>query len=233
LIVTIDTLIGAKRERDIRNRVAHYINATPKSIMQALCRPAWSVRYLAAGGAPGFPLLESVAALPNNGKALAQSLTKLRNPEFGWQDIAWIRRNWQGPLVVKGILHPEDARRCVQEQVDGLVLSNHGGRQLDGAVSALSVLPEVVEAVDGCAAILIDGGFRRGTDIVKALSLGANAVLLGRAPLYGLAAGGAAGARQAVHILADEVRRTMSMLGVSCVRELSSCNVRHVGHVAT
>src|SRR6185295_1342863 len=130
-----------------------------------------------------------------------------------WDDLKWIRSHWPGPLVIKGVLTGEDARRAVDEGADGVVVSNHGGRQLDGVAPTLRALPEVVAAVGGRAEVLLDGGIRRGTDIVKALCLGARAVLAGRAYAYGLGAGGEAGVARAIQILKADLIRTLKLLG--------------------
>src|SRR5207253_5616434 len=137
-----------------------------------------------------------------------------------WKDLAWIRDVWHGSLVVKGVLTGEDARRAVDQGVDAIVVSNHGGRQLDGAPATLRVLPEIVRAVDGGIEVLLDGGIRRGSDIAKALALGARAVLIGRAYAYGLAAGGEAGVARAIEILRTELVRTLKLLGCASVAEL-------------
>ena len=153
-----------------------------------------------------MPLLDVVAAL-------AQSA-------FVWEDLRWIREVWPGPIVIKGVLTGEDARRAVDEGAAAVVVSNHGGRQLDGVMASLRALPEIVTAVDGRAEVLMDGGVRRGGDIVKALCLGARAVLIGRAYAYGLAAAGQAGVSRALEILRTDVERTLKLLGCRWVAQL-------------
>jgi (S)-mandelate dehydrogenase len=135
------------------------------------------------------------------------------DPTFNWDDLKRFRDRWPRKLLLKGVLRADDAERALAAGVDGLVLSNHGGRQLDGAISGLSALPEVARAVDGRLSLLVDGGVRRGSDIAKAVALGAEGVLLGRAPVYGLAAGGEAGVAHALAILADEFDRTLALTG--------------------
>jgi isopentenyl diphosphate isomerase/L-lactate dehydrogenase-like FMN-dependent dehydrogenase len=142
------------------------------------------------------------------------------DPSFCWDDIRRFRDHWPRKLLLKGVLRADDAERAVAAGVDGLVLSNHGGRQLDGAISGIEALPEVVRAVGGRASIFVDGGVRRGSDIAKAVALGAEGVLLGRAPVYGLAAGGAAGVSRAIAILADEFDRTLALTGCRNVGDL-------------
>jgi len=147
------------------------------------------------------------------GPALEQSVVS-------WADLGWIRETWKGPIVVKGVLTAEDARRAVDEGVQAVVVSNHGGRQLDGVAATLRALPEVVSAVQGRAEVLMDGGIRSGSDIVKALCLGARAVLVGRAYAYGLGAGGGAGVARAVEILRSDLARTLKLLGCASISEL-------------
>jgi L-lactate dehydrogenase (cytochrome) len=144
----------------------------------------------------------------------------LEQSTVSWPDLRWIREVWRGPIVIKGVLTGEDARRAVDEGAEALVVSNHGGRQLDGVSATLRALPEVVSATNGRAEVLFDGGIRRGSDIVKALSLGARAVLCGRAYAYGLGAGGAAGVARAVQILRADLVRTLKLLGCASVGEL-------------
>ena len=146
--------------------------------------------------------------------------TALEQSMVSWKDLRWIREAWKGPIVVKGVHTGEDARRAVDEGADALVVSNHGGRQLDGVAPTLRILPEVVAAVNGRTEVLVDGGIRRGSDIVKALCLGARAVLLGRAYAYGLAAGGGPGVARALEILRTDLVRTLKLLGCGSVAEL-------------
>jgi len=149
---------------------------------------------------------------------------------LSWDDLRWIRDIWKGPIAVKGIVSPDDARRAVDEGVDGIVVSNHGGRQLDHVPATIDVLPEIVDAVGDRVEVLFDSGLRRGTDIVTALSLGARAVLVGRAHLYGLAAAGEAGVRHAVDILVDELRMAMALCGASSLGDLGPHLIRHREH---
>jgi (S)-mandelate dehydrogenase len=142
------------------------------------------------------------------------------DPSFCWDDVRWFRDIWPRKLLLKGVLRADDAERAVAAGFDGIVLSNHGGRQLDGAISGLDALPEVLRAVAGRASVLVDGGVRRGSDIAKAVALGAEGVLLGRAPVYGLAAGGRAGVEHALAILADELDRTLALTGCPAVSAL-------------
>jgi L-lactate dehydrogenase (cytochrome)/(S)-mandelate dehydrogenase len=140
---------------------------------------------------------------------------------MGWGDIKWLRDRWQGPIFVKGILDPEDAVQAVDHGADGVVVSNHGGRQLDGALGALDALPEVVSAVGNRAQVLLDGGIRRGTDVIKALALGASAVLIGRPAMYGLAVHGEQGVSAILDILRTEIGRNLTLMGCPDVRDLT------------
>jgi L-lactate dehydrogenase (cytochrome) len=187
-------------------------------VWQFASRPRWLAGFLRDGGLMKFPnvILPDEGPMPyaDVGTALEQSVTT-------WQDLTWIRDAWKGPIVIKGIHTREDAKRAVDEGASAIVVSNHGGRQLDGVRATLDVLPEVVEAVGTRTEVLLDGGIRRGGDIVKALCLGARAVLIGRAYAYGLGAGGYEGVAYAIEILRTELVRTMKLLGCPSVHELN------------
>jgi L-lactate dehydrogenase (cytochrome)/(S)-mandelate dehydrogenase len=146
----------------------------------------------------------------------------MMNPATDWRTLEWLRGQWDGPLAVKGVLRPDDALRAVELGVDGVIVSNHGGRQLDGARASLDALPGVAEAVGGRADILLDGGVRRGTDVAKAVALGARAVLVGRPYLYGLAVGGSEGVSAVLAIFREEIDRTCALLGVRSVEEIDA-----------
>jgi L-lactate dehydrogenase (cytochrome)/(S)-mandelate dehydrogenase len=148
-------------------------------------------------------------------------MASMLDPAMNWDDIAAVRRQWGGPLLIKGLLHPEDARRAVQAGVDGVIVSNHGGRQLDGALPSLRALPGVVQAVDGRIPVLLDGGVRRGGDVFKALGLGATAVLVGRPHLWGLAVAGQAGVDHVLKTLDNELDRVMGLAGVAQVSQIA------------
>jgi L-lactate dehydrogenase (cytochrome) len=184
---------------------------------QVLARPRWLLDFLLDGGVP--PMANVVLAdgkplpLIDVGAALAAAAVT-------WQDLRWLRQAWPGPIVVKGVLTAEDARRAVDEGAAAVVVSNHGGRQLDCVSPSLRALPEVVEAVGDKTEVLMDGGIRRGGDIVKAICLGARAVLIGRAYAYGLAAAGEDGITRAIQILTADLERTLRLLGCASIREL-------------
>jgi L-lactate dehydrogenase (cytochrome) len=214
LVVTIDTPVAGLRERDYRNGIRQLVSRRPLTMApylpQMLARPRWLAGFLADGGLMTFPnvVLAGQGAMPyaDVGPALERSVVT-------WADLDWIREAWRGPIVVKGVLTADDARRTIDAGADALVVSNHGGRQLDTVSSTLRALPDVVAAVAGRIDVLMDGGIRRGADIVKALCLGARAVLVGRAYGYGLAAAGANGVARAIEILRADLVRTLTLLG--------------------
>ena len=157
---------------------------------------------------------------PNDAVSLTDYINSQFDPTLSWHDVAWLREQWTGPLVVKGVLRPEDARDAVSAGAEAVVVSNHGGRQLAQTTSAIGALPAVVDAVGADAEVYVDGGIRRGADVAAALALGARACLAGRALLYGLGAGGDEGAARAMDILVEELRRTLELAGCRSVREL-------------
>lgn len=220
LVVTIDTPVAGNRERDTRDGTGALLTRRPFKVLpysgQFLARPRWLLDFFRDGGLMRFPNV----VLDDGPMQYTDVGTLLARAVVAWADLRWIRKEWNGPIVVKGIHTGDDARRAVAEGAEAIVVSNHGGRQLDGVAPTLRVLPEVVEAVRGQTEILMDGGIRRGSDIVKALCLGANAVLIGRAYAYGVAAGGERGAARAIEILRTELVRTMTLLGCPAVGEL-------------
>ncbi len=223
LVVTIDTPVSGLRERDVRNGAKELVGddfvAKISHGTQFLARPRWFVDFMRDGGMMKFPnvVFPGMGAMPyaDVGAALAQS-------SVSWNDFPWIRELWNGPIVVKGVLSADDARRALDVGADAMIVSNHGGRQLDTVAATLRALPEIVAAVDGRAEVLLDGGIRRGGDIVKALCLGARAVLIGRAYAYGLGAAGASGVARAIDILRSDVERTLRLLGCPSVTDLDS-----------
>ncbi len=225
LVVTIDTPVAGQRERDLRNGMKQLTGPGlwPKLpfLPQFLARPRWLAGFLRDGGLMNFPnvvLPEGPMPYADVGVALEQSMTS-------WRDLKWIRDAWRGPIVVKGVHTADDARRAVDEGASAIVVSNHGGRQLDGVRPTLEVLPEAVEAAGGRTEVLLDGGIRRGSDVVKALCLGARAVLVGRAYAYGLGAAGGPGVARAIEILRSDLIRTMKLLGCGSLAELDASYV--------
>ena len=214
LVVTIDTAVSGMRERDLRNGMKELMSGSVFSkipfLPQIVTRPGWLVRFLLDGGVPDLPNV----VIPGQGPMpMIDVAAALASSTVTWQDMRWIRQAWSGPLIIKGVLTGEDARRAMDEGASAIVVSNHGGRQLDCVPASLEVLPEIVAAVNGRIEVLVDGGVRRGTDVVKAICLGARAVLIGRAYAYGLAAGGPEGVARAIAILRGEVERTLKLLG--------------------
>ncbi|MEQ1731026.1 MAG: alpha-hydroxy acid oxidase [Vicinamibacterales bacterium] len=225
LVVTIDTPVAGQRERDSRNRSKDLLSGSLLKMLpalpQLLARPRWLVDLLADGGLMKFPnvvLADGPMGYADVGAALEQSVVD-------WTDLRWIRELWKGPIVIKGVHTDADARRAVDAGASAIVVSNHGGRQLDGVAATLRILPEVVNAVGDQLEVLMDGGIRRGTDIVKARCLGARAVLIGRAYAYGLGAAGPQGVTRAIDILRADVARTLKLLGCPSVTALDSSYV--------
>ncbi|MPZ17856.1 MAG: alpha-hydroxy-acid oxidizing protein [Luteitalea sp.] len=221
LVITIDTAVAGLRERDVRNGSQELLSGNIVSKLryapQLLARPRWLTGFLRDGGLMQFPNV----VIPGKGPmSYADVSVALEEAAVTWSDLKWIREVWKGPLVVKGVLTAEDARRAIDEGAQGIVVSNHGGRQLDGVRATLRALPEVAGAVGGKAELFLDGGIRRGTDIAKALCLGASAVLIGRAYAYGLGAAGGAGVARAIQILQTDLLRTLKLLGCASVAEL-------------
>jgi len=226
LFVTIDTGTAGMRERDIRNGTGqlmggNWIGMIPH-LSQFFSRPAWVASYLLDGGLHKLPNV----VIPGQGPmALIDVAAALSESVVTWQDFHWLRKVWPGPIVAKGVLTGDDARRAIDVGAAGVVVSNHGGRQLDGVSATLRVLPEIVKAVNGQAEVLMDGGVRRGGDIIKAICMGARAVLVGRAYAYGLAAAGEAGVSRAIAILRADLERTMKLLGCVSISELDQTYV--------
>ncbi len=225
LVVTIDTPVAGMRERDWRNGVKELIAQNLSSVPylgQVLERPGWLWDTLRDGGLMGFPNI----VLPEGPMAYADVTAALEQSMISWGDFDWIREAWQGPIIAKGAHTAGDALKAMDHGAAAVVVSNHGGRQLDGVAATLRVLPEIVDVVGGRVDVLLDGGVRRGSDVVKALSMGARAVLVGRAYAYGLAAAGEAGVSRALEILRTDIVRTLKLLGCASVAELDPSYVR-------
>jgi (S)-mandelate dehydrogenase len=225
LVFTTDANVFGNREWDQRGYRSPG-KPTLRASLDALRHPRWLWQVLLRHGMPRFRNLEPF--LPPNLTPMGAStvIPRLFDATISWDDIAWIRDHWRGKLLLKGVLSVADAERAAALGADGIVVSNHGGRQLDYCVAPIEVLAEIRAAVGTRLAVLVDGGFRRGTDVVKALALGAEAVLLGRATLYGLTAGGAAGVERALTILTTELDRVLGQLGCNSVAELAPHFVR-------
>jgi len=227
LILTIDNQFGGNRERDIRNGFTIPPKLGAAQVAQMAVKAPWALRMRRE-----LPTL-SFANYVRDGKAINMRdpkfrLTDMLDPGMSWADVDDIRKRWKGPFLLKSLVHPDEARRAVDHGVDGVVVSNHGGRQLDGMISAFEALPHVVDAVRGRIPVLADGGFRRGADVVKALCLGASGVMLGRPNLWGIAAGGEAGVARVLEIYRSEIDRVMGLLGVSRIADLGPDYIRAV-----
>ena len=214
LVITVDTPVAGMRERDPRNGMKELLGTSLLAkipyVPNIVAHPGWLAGFLLDGG---VPKLENIVIPGKGPMALVDVGAALAQATVTWEDLRWIREVWSGPIVVKGLLIGDDARRAIDEGASAVVVSNHGGRQLDSVSSTLRALPEVVAAVNGQIEVLMDGGVRRGSDIVKAVCLGARAVLVGRAYAFGLAAAGQPGVSRALEILRSDVERTLRLLG--------------------
>jgi L-lactate dehydrogenase (cytochrome) len=222
LVVTIDTPVAGMRERDVRNGTKELLTGDALTMLphlpQLIARPRWLIDFFRDGGLMSFPNVR----LADGPMKYADVGAALESAAVCWNDLTWIRDVWNGPIVVKGVHTADDARRARDLGASAVVVSNHGGRQLDSVAPTLKVLPEVVDAVGDRVEVLLDGGIRRGSDIVKAMALGARAVLIGRAYAYGMAARGESGVRKAIEILRTDMLRTLKLLGCNSVRSLSA-----------
>jgi len=239
LVLTVDVPVSGLRLRDVRNGFGLPLRMTPRLLMDLLAHPRWTLG-MARSGTPAFP---NLTANPDGGgldgggldgggaasslapQAQAALLAREMDRTLDWRCIDWLRSLWTGPLLLKGILHPDDALRAVDCGIDGLIVSNHGGRQLEAAPSAIGALKGVVNTVPAGFPVFMDSGIRSGTDVAKALALGARAVFVGRPALYGLAVGGVSGIRAVLRLLGDDLERNMALLGVRCIGEFGA--VRH------
>ena len=225
LVLTIDNQLLGNRERDLRNGFTIPPNFSLPDMVAMLGKLPWLLamrRELPKITFANYIRPGEAADLAS----LSKRMAGLLDPGLSWRDVDWLRGLWTKPLILKGILSPVEARRAVEAGVDGIIVSNHGGRQLDGAISALDALPAIVEAVDGLIPVLLDGGVRRGGDVVKALCLGAACCLIGRPQLFGLAVGGEAGVAHVLDIYRREIDRTMGLLGAARIADLDR------GHLA-
>jgi len=219
LCVTIDTAIAGKRERDYRNKLTVPVTMSPQLIFSALSNPRWAVDFM-LGRVGGSGVSGSYDAVRTAFWNLGNTVNHLKSVTV--DDIRWIRERWKGKLVLKGIMRGDECPQLIDLGVDGLVVSNHGGRNLDCVRPAITVLPEVISAVAGRAEVFIDGGIRRGTDVVKALAFGARACLVGRPYMFGLAVAGEAGVARVLEIFRTEVEQTMGLLGCPTVADIDS-----------
>ena len=218
LVLTVDVPVSGNRELDMRNGFKMPFKPTARLAWDLMTHPRWALRAVMAG-APDFA---NITADGEAGSASMQAalLARAMDRSMVWETLSWLREHWPGPLLLKGLLHSEDARLALAHGVDGLIVSNHGGRQFDGSPSAISALPGVVAAVAGRIPVFMDSGIRRGSHIAKAIALGATAVFVGRPALYGLATRGQAGAEAVLALLAEELVRTMTLLGAQRLADL-------------
>jgi len=219
LLLTVDLPVSGKRERDPRNRFVAPYRPNWTNSRDVWRKPAWLLDLMRFG-IPGMAHFEGYQFSSTEVTDLATAVGREMDPSFNWDELKRLRDLWPGKLVLKGVERPDDAERAVAMGCDGVLVSNHGGRQLDGAVPTLDALPAIARAVGGKLTVLLDGGVRRGVDILKARALGAQAVLVGRATLFGLMAGGEPGARRSLEILADEYQRAMRLCGVRSSAEI-------------
>ncbi len=227
IVVTIDTPVSGLRERDIRAGTQQLLSRNPLEMLpfipQMLVKPCWLTQWLSDGGLMSFPNVQLDDGRPMGytaiGPALEQSVVT-------WEDLDWIREAWGGKIIVKGIHIGDDAKKALELGADAIVISNHGARQLDSVAPTIRVLPEVLAAVNGKIDVLLDGGIRRGSDVVKALCLGAKGVLIGRAYAYGLAAAGGKGVARAIEILQTDIVRTMKLLGCRSISDLNKSYIK-------
>jgi (S)-mandelate dehydrogenase len=231
LMITVDLPVGGKRVRDFHNHFSLPFKLTPRNLLDFSSRPAWLIRLLTHG----VPSLANLKGLGKAATTQASSFTKLAStvgknydPAFNFESLAKVRDRWKGKLIVKGVSRPDDAKRIMALGCDAIVVSNHGGRQLDGAMATLDALPEVVKAVDHQIPVLMDSGIRHGGDIAKALALGANGVLIGRASLYGAVAQSDQGAQRAIEILSEELTRTMQLCGVTKLNQFNETFLKKI-----
>ena len=231
LVITIDSTVIGHRERELRDGMEQLLRGNIWSKIpftpQVLTRPRWLMRFLLDGGLPDMP---NIVSAETGVLRVRDAHTAMKREVFSWSDMQWIRALWKGPIVIKGVLSADDAKRSLDHGAAAVVVSNHGGRQLDGVPASLQVLPEIVAAVNDQAEVLMDSGIRRGSDIVKAICMGARAVLCGRAFAYGLAAGGEAGVARALDILRSDLERCLKLLGCRSADGLNESYVRIPSH---
>jgi L-lactate dehydrogenase (cytochrome) len=221
LVITVDVPVAGARLRDVRNGLTIPPTLTPRTVLNAIPRPSWWFNFLTTE-----PL--SFASLESWGGTIAELLDAMFDPTVNYGDLAWLRDQWKGPVVVKGVQTVEDAKAVTDTGVDAIILSNHGGRQLDRAPVPFHLLPEVVREIGGDVEVWLDTGIMSGADIIASVAHGARFTLVGRAYLYGLMAGGRRGVDRTVEILRTEIERTMRLLGVSSLAELEPGHVRQL-----
>ena len=226
MMLTVDSITGGNRERDKRTGFSIPFRLTLAGMAQFAIKPRWGINYLLHEKF-ALPQLDGHVDMGGGAVSIGRYFTEMLEPTLNWDDLAGMIADWNGPFCLKGVIHPEDARRAADLGCQGVILSNHGGRQLDGSRATFDGLAEVVDAVQGRADVMLDSGIQRGTHIVKALSLGAKAVGIGRAYLFPLAAAGQAGVERAITLLRDEVIRDMRLVGAAQIADLGRDNIRY------
>jgi L-lactate dehydrogenase (cytochrome)/(S)-mandelate dehydrogenase len=219
LVLTIDNQLIGKRERDIVNGFTIPPRLDLPQMLAFAKKPAWwwAMRHELANVTFGNYVQSNS---PESVAALAARMGSLLDPSMSWEDVDMVRAHWKGRLILKGVLHPDEASQAVKHGVDAIIVSNHGGRQLNGAIASVRALPAVIQAVNGAIPVLLDGGIRRGSDIFKAVALGASAVLIGRPHLWGLSVAGKDGVQWVLEMLHGELDRTMGLAGISNIEEI-------------
>jgi L-lactate dehydrogenase (cytochrome) len=225
LVLTLDLQIQGQRHMDLKNGLAVPPKLTLGTLLDVMTKPGWALNVL-GGRRKSFGNLEGRIPDAKSLTTLSQWIAGQFDPTLSWKDVAWVKSLWPGKLVLKGILDVEDARIAADSGADAIVVSNHGGRQLDGTVSSIRGLPEIAQAVGGKTEVLFDGGVRSGQDVLRALALGARGVMIGRAYAYGLGAMGEAGVTQALEIIRKELDVTMALCGIKDVKEASPAILR-------
>lgn len=227
LTLTVDTPVAGNRERDRLNGLSIPPKLTWRSFLSFALHPEWSLPALTGSKFDLANVSHRIDALGRGGMSLFDYIGGQFDPSIHWRDVEWLAREWNGPLAIKGVMTAEDSRRAINSGATGIILSNHGGRQLDGAPAPVDQIAEVREAIGDGVDIICDGGIRRGSDVVKALALGATACSIGRPYLWGLAAGGEPGVHRALSILEEEFIRTMILAGVNDIAQIAARHVRH------
>ena len=228
LVLTVDLALQGQRDRDVHNGLTIPFKPSLSTLMDFVRHPGWVWRFITG---PKVTVANFVGTGHGNDMfTIAEFVNSQFDQSVTWNDIEWAKSLWGGPLALKGILNPEDARLAAEHGVDAVIVSNHGGRQLDGARSAISALPDVVDAADGRMEVILDGGVRRGTDVIKALALGARACMIGRPFLYGLASAGGPGVSQALDILRNELDVGLALVGRAGVRDLDRSALAWASH---
>ena len=217
LILTVDFPITGNRERDFKNGFTIPPKTGVKQAIEALRHPAWTLDYLKGPAIQYANLDKKTSAV-----SLSQFVGEQLHAGFNWKDAEWMLGEWNGPSAIKGVIHPEDAVQAAKSGFDAVFISNHGGRQLDTDAAPIDVLPMIADKVAGDVELVLGGGIRRGTDMIKALALGANAVSFARPYLYGLAAGGTPGVRRAIEIMSDALKRDMALTGVTSIKDITA-----------